>query len=152
MEYHYSVMLEDHWILVVEPNEADRKLIELASLSVAPGVDLVFVDSYDDFVSTMASRGSLPSMAILDWFAGGVSGAASCLDSLARLGLLARLAMVAVARENPMQALDESFESGVGRFVSKRPDDFAFKKKMAEAISESIPGAKRVQPPSSAVA
>ena len=145
------MLLEDHWILVVEPNESDRKLIELAALSVAPGVDMVFVDGFDEFVSTMASRGSLPTMAIFDWYAAG-GGPASCLDTLGRLGFLRRLAMVATAREDPMQALDESFELGVGRFVSKRPDDFSFKKKMAEVISEGVPGAKRVLPSFPAVA
>ncbi|HWA82018.1 MAG TPA: hypothetical protein VG820_01190 [Fimbriimonadaceae bacterium] len=143
-------MLEGHWILVVEPCESDRKLIELAAQSVAPGAEVVFVSGYEQFVPAMASRGSLPTLAILDWFADG--GPAACLDTLARLGFLSRLLVVATARDKPMQALDESYGLGISRFVSKRPDDFCFKKKIAEAISESIPGAKKVQPPTSVVA
>ena len=127
--------MEDHWILVVEPCESDRNLIELAVKSIAPGIEIVFVDGYDQFVSAMASKGSLPSLAVLDWFAGG-GGPASCLDTLSRLGFLARLPMVATARDEPIRALNESYELGVFRFVSKRPDDFCFKKKIAEAISE----------------
>lgn len=143
-------MLEGHWILVVEPSESDCKLIVLAAQSVAPGAEVVCVPGYDQFVSAMVSRGSLPSVAILDWFAEG--GPDSCLDTLSRLGFLPRLALVATARERPMQALDESYNLGIARFVSKLPDDFCFKKKIAEAISECIPGAKRVQPPTSVVA
>ncbi|MFI5385303.1 MAG: hypothetical protein ACHQ50_04195 [Fimbriimonadales bacterium] len=141
-------MLQDYWILVVEPRESDRKLIELAALGVAPGVELVFVTGYDEFVSAMAARGSIPTLAVIEWFAGG-GGPESCLDTLGRLGFLPRLPLVATARDEPMRALNESFDLGIPRFVSKRPDDFCFRKKIAEAISECIPGAKKVMPPSS---
>jgi hypothetical protein len=144
-------MRQDYWILVVERCESDRKLIELAGLAVSPGVEMVFVAGYDEFVSAIAERRNLPAMAILDWFAGG-GGADSCLDTLSRLGFLSRMPLVATSRENPMLALDESYELGVGRFISKLPDDFSFKKKIAEAISGCVPGAKKVGPPSSAVA
>gem|GEM_PF-6773120 len=136
-------MVENSWILVVEPGESDRKLIELAANSVAPGIEVAFVAGYDEFVATMAERGSLPALAVLEWFAGG-GGPASCLDTLSRLGFLSRLPIVATAREDPVRALNESFEMGIPRFVSKKPDDFCFKKKMSEAMSDCIPGAKRV--------
>jgi len=80
-------------------------------------------------------------LAVLDWFAGNESPK-SCLDTLSRLGFLSMLPIIATAREDPMKALNDSFESGIPRFVSKRPDDFSFKKKLTEAIAEFVPGAK----------
>lgn len=142
-------MSEGRWILVVEPGESDRRLIELAALAVAPGVEVVFTADFDGLVPAMVSRGSLPVLAVLEWFAGG-GGPASCLDTLARLGFLPRIPLIAMARDNPLTALNESFDLGVPRFVSKQPDDYCFEKKMAEAIAEHVPGAKKVVPPSSA--
>lgn len=129
-------MSQGRWILVVEPNGSDRKLIELAAQGAIPDLDVVFVDDYDDFIVAMSQKGDLPAVAILDWFAG--SGPSSCLDMMMRLGFLSRIPTAATARENPMQALDESFELGVTRFISKRPDDFCFKKKVGEFIAEHL--------------
>lgn len=141
-------MQDNYWVLVVEPDEHDRELIKSAAHGVAPGIDLVFVEGYDHFVSAMAERGCLPALAILEWFAGG-GEPASCVDTLSRLGFLNRLPLVATSRHEPMTALNESFDLGIPRFVSKLPDDFCFRKKIAEAISECIPGAKKVHPPAS---
>lgn len=141
-------MSDGHWLLVVESNESDRNLIGLAAKSVAPTIEIHFVGGYDEFVSAIGARRCLPTVAVLDWFAGGGS-ASSCLDTLSSLGLLARLPIIATARENQIEALKESMRLGAKRFVSKFPDDQSFKKKVAEAISYCVPGAKKVQPPTS---
>lgn len=137
-------MSDHYWALVVESNESDLTYIEFAMRSVAPHVNLVAIASFDDFISTITSCRSLPTVAILDWNA---PGAAQFLGTLDRLGFRNRFPMVATARVKAMEALDESFHLGVPRFVCKLPDDFTFKKKVAEAIADYVPGAKKVLPP-----
>ena len=138
--------MSDHfWALVVESSESDLTFIQYAMRSVAPHVKLVAVNSFDGFISTLASYRSLPTVAILDWHADG--GAQAFLNNLDRLGFGDRFPMIATARQRPMEALDESFRLGIPRFVCKLPDDGTFKKKMSEAIADFVPGAKKVLPP-----
>jgi len=135
--------VENFWVLLVEPEETDRRLVELATKSILSQADLVFVESFDQFVPAISGRGSLPALAIVDWHAGG-ENPASCLDTLERLGLLAHIPVIATARKEPVRALTESSAAGVTRFVSKRPDDFCFRKKLTEAIAECVPREKRI--------
>ncbi len=130
-------MFGDSWILVVEPSASDQKLIELAAAGVAPGCNLIFVERFDRLVPAMSSRNGLPCLVVLDWFAEG--DPASCLDSLSRLGFLSKFPIIVTARAEPMRALNESFDLGLSRFVSKQPDDSCFRKKIAEAISQMVP-------------
>jgi hypothetical protein len=139
-------MGEGSWALVVEPNENDRKTITIAAQKVAPKLRLIFVDGYDSFIQMVASQGSLPTLAIMEWYANG-GGPVSCLDTLSRMGFLSKLPVIAISRDKPMQALKEAFSFHVRRYVFKGPDDISFQGKMSEAIAEFIPGAKYVTNP-----
>jgi hypothetical protein len=139
-------MGEGCWALIVEPTDSDRKIISAAAHKIAPQLRLVFVDGYDDFIQTLASQGSLPTVAILEWFALG-GGPISCLDTLSRMGFLTKLPVIAISRGCPMQALKEAFAFHVRRYVYKGPDDISFQSKMSEAIAEFIPGAKYMTSP-----
>jgi hypothetical protein len=139
---HHIAMGESNWILVVEPKAHDQESIQSAGRVVAPHVQIVCVDGYQQFIAMLASRGSLPILTILDWSASG--DPISCIDTLARLGFASRIPMVATARANAREALEQAYKIGVTRFISKYPDAGSFSKKIAEALCEFVPGARKL--------
>src|SRR5579862_5864631 len=131
-------MPSDHWILVVEPSESDRLLIEFAVEGVCPRIPIVFVSEFHEFIPSISKHGSMPTLVILDWPADG-DAPVSCLDTLARLGFLPRLPVIVVAREKLGVAIAQTGGLGVQRFVSKQPDDHCFREKLGEAIADCVP-------------
>lgn len=138
------------WILVVESNKQDRLTIDAAIRSMSRNVEVACVDDYHKFITSMATHGSLPCVAILDWYAGG-GDPGSCLDTLERLGFKGRLPLIATARSGAREAIEQAYRHGVTRFISKYPDDEAFKKKIAEAADEFVPTAHKLLSPDSAL-
>jgi hypothetical protein len=131
--------------MVVESNSTDLFFIESALRNVARHVELVAVESYDELIPTLARYRSLPTIAVFDWHAEG--SVVTAMEKLGQLGFAGRIPIIGTARTNPIEALDEACRHGVPRFVCKLPDEFTFKKKMAGAISDYVPGAKKVLPP-----
>jgi hypothetical protein len=131
--------------MVVESNTTDLFFIESAMRHVARHVELVAIDSYAELIATLANYRSLPTVAIFDWHAAG--GALTAYEKLTQLGFAHRIPIIATARLDAVQALEQACHHGIPRFVCKQPDEFTFKKKMAAAIADYVPGAKKVLPP-----
>ena len=131
-------MLTSRWILICDPDEADREILRMAIRQMSASVQVVTVDRIDEVIPMLARQRSMPLCALIEWTSPGGS-IASCMDTLERVGLRGKMQVIAMARDSARTALVEAHKLGLQRFISKQPDEDAFAKKVIEAVGEVLP-------------
>ena len=136
MEHAVLQMYDQPWILILEPDEIAREIISEEISKVRKiQAETVFVETADQLTAAIVQRQVLPAMLLIEWF----PNDAIVWPSLAKLddhGILPRLFLVAMTGKNGRQALTEAQRLGAKRFISKLPDNVAFRGKIADVFNE----------------